>query len=110
MPTISLSKYKPIDVVKGSFRYHSKMVLSRIFIILQNVITMTMMTATLTILLQMNHLVKAPLGYNTENIYRVSSDNPEVPRNALKSQPFIQGIGSFSRHIPGRELLFDEHP
>lgn len=96
MPTISLSKYKPIDVVKGSFRYHSKMVLSRIFIILQNVITMTMMTATLTILLQMNHLVNAPLGYNTENIYRVSSDNPEVMRNALKSQPFVQEIGSFS--------------
>lgn len=96
MPTVSLSRYKPIDVVKGSFRYHSKMVLSRIFIILQNVITMTMMAATLTILLQMNHLVNAPLGYNTENIYRVSSDNPEVLRNALKSQPFIQGIGSFS--------------
>ena len=96
MPTISLSKYKPIDVVKGSFRYHSKMVLSRIFIILQNVITMTMMAATLTILLQMNHLVKAPLGYNTENIFRVSSDNPEVMRNALKSQPFVQEIGSFS--------------
>ena len=57
MPTVSLSRYKPIDVVKGSFRYHSKMVLSRIFIILQNVITMTMMTATLTILLQMSHLV-----------------------------------------------------
>lgn len=96
MPTVSLSRYKPIDVVKGSFRYHSKMVLSRIFIILQNVITMTMMAATLTILLQMSHLVKAPLRYNTENIYRVSSDNPEVLRNALKSQPFIQGIGSFS--------------
>lgn len=96
MPTVSLSKYKPIDVVKGSFRYHSKMVLSRIFIILQNVITMTMMTATLTILLQMDHLAKAPLGYNTQNIFRVSSDNPEVLRNALKNQPFIQGIGSFS--------------
>ena len=96
MPTVSLSRYKPIDVVKGSFRYHSKMVLCRIFIILQNVITMTMMTATLTILLQMNHLVKAPLGYNTENIFRVSSDNPEVMRNALKSQPFVQEIGSFS--------------
>ncbi len=96
MPTVQLSKYKPIDVVKGSFRYHSKMVLSRIFIILQNVITMTMMTATMTILLQMDHLVKAPLGYNTENIIRISSDNPEVMRNTLKGQPFIQGIGSFS--------------
>ena len=96
MPTVQLSKYKPIDVVKGSFRYHSKMVLSRTFIILQNVITMTMMTATLTILLQMDHLVKAPLGYNTENIFRISSDNPEVMRNTLKGQPFIQGTGSFS--------------
>lgn len=96
MPTVSLSRYKPIDVVKGSFRYHSKMVLCRIFIILQNVITMTMMAAALTILLQMSHLVKAPLGYNTENIFRVSSDNPEVMRNALKSQPFVQEIGSFS--------------
>ena len=96
MPTVSLSRYKPIDVVKGSFRYHSKMVLCRIFIILQNVITMTMMAATLTILLQMSHLVKAPLGYNTENLFRVSSDNPEVMRNALKSQPFVQEIGSFS--------------
>ncbi len=96
MPTVSLSKYKPIDVVKGSFRYHSKMVLSRIFIILQNVITMTMMTATLTILLQMNHLVKAPLGYNTKNLYMISSDNPDVMRNSLESQPYIQGIGTFS--------------
>ena len=96
MPTVSLYKYNPIIVVKGSFRYHSKMVLSRIFIILQNVITMTMMTATLTILLQMDHLAKAPLGYNTQNIFRVSSDNPEVLRNALKNQPFIQGKGAFS--------------
>ncbi len=92
MPTVSLSKYKPIDVVKGSFRYHSKMVLSRIFIILQNVITMTMMTATLTTLLQMDHLIKAPMGYNTKNIYRVSADNPEVLRNALKSQPFLISV------------------
>ncbi len=95
-PTVSLSKYKPIDVVKGSFRYHSKMVLSRIFIILQNVITMTMMTATLTILLQMDRLAKAPLGYNTKNLYMISSDNPDVMRNSLESQPYIQGIGTFS--------------
>ncbi len=96
MPTVSLSKYKPIDVVKGSFRYHSKMVLSRIFIILQNVITMTMMTATLTILFQMDRLAKAPLGYNTKNLYMISSDNPDVMRNSLESQPYIQGIGTFS--------------
>ena len=93
LPTISLYRFKPIDVVKGSFRYHSKMVLSRVFIILQNVITMTMLTATLTIFLQMNHLINAPLGYNTKNLYYVNARNREVMRDALMRQPYIERIG-----------------
>ncbi len=96
LPTVALSRFKPIDVVKGSFRYHSKMVLSRVFIILQNVITATMLTATLTIWLQMNHLINAPLGYNTEDIYVVSPDNSSRMRDALAQQPFVRGIGLFS--------------
>ena len=93
LPTISLYKYKPIDVVKGSFRYHSKMVLSRVFIILQNVITMTMLTATFTIFLQMNHLINAPLGYNTKDLYYVNVRNREVMRDALMKQPYVERIG-----------------
>lgn len=96
IPTLSLLRYKPIDVVKGSFRYHSKMVLSRIFIVLQNVITVTMLCAALTILLQVNHMISAPLGYNVKDNFIVDADKGDVVRDALARQPFVRGIGSYS--------------
>ncbi len=96
MPTIAV-KYKPIDVVKGSFRYHSKMVLSRIFIILQNVITMTMMTATLDDPAPDEPSGKCSAGLqHGKHLNRVSSDNPEVEKCPGKASRSIQGIGSFS--------------
>lgn len=96
IPMLSLLQFKPIDIVKGSFRYHSKMVLSRLFIILQNIITVTMLSAALTILLQINWLVKAPLGYNSENMFYVESVKPEVLRDALNSQPYIRKVGTWT--------------
>lgn len=96
IPVLSLLKFKPIDIVKGSFRYHSKMVLSKAFIILQNIITVTMLSATLTILLQISHLVNAPLGFNTENMFYVQSGYPEVMRDALDSQPFVRKVGTYT--------------
>ena len=95
LPTLNLMKFKPIDIVKGSFRQHSKMVLSKVFIIVQNIITVTMLAATFTILFQMNHLINAPLGYNTDNVFFVNPDNSSAVRDALASQPFVRKIGSY---------------
>ena len=95
LPTLNLMKFKPIDIVKGSFRQHSKMVLSRVFIIVQNIITVTMLAATFTILFQMNHLINAPLGYNTDNIFFVNPEKSAAVRDALASQPFVRKIGSY---------------
>ncbi len=95
LPTLMLMKFKPIDIVKGSFRQYSKMTLSKVFIIIQNIITVTMLTATLTILLQINHLVNAPIGYNTRNVYMVCADRSEMMRSALASQPYISRFGSY---------------
>lgn len=93
IPSVQIMKFKPIDVVKGSFRYNSKMVLSRIFIITQNVITITMLTASLVIVLQINHLVNAPLGINTKNVFSVYSDNKDVARDALESLSCVEKVG-----------------
>ena len=96
VPSWQLSHYQPIDIVKGNFRFHSKMVLGKIFIILQNVITVTMLTAALVIWLQINHLIHAPIGFNTENLLEVrcSEGKGEVIRNQLEKYPFIESIGS----------------
>lgn len=96
IPGLQISSFKPVDVVKGSFRAKSKMVFSRIFIMLQNLITVVMLTASLVITLQIRHLVKAPLGVNTENIVIVSPDSGEdaAVRSALERLPCVQSIGT----------------
>ncbi|MBR1546666.1 MAG: FtsX-like permease family protein [Prevotella sp.] len=95
LPSYQISRYQPIDIVKGNFRYHSKMVLGRLFIILQNVITVTMLTAVLVIWLQLNHLIHAPLGYNTRNLYYVypPEGKSQTVRGQLEKMPFVNRIG-----------------
>ena len=116
MPSWQLSRYQPIDIVKGSFRYRSKMLLGKVFIILQNIITVTMLTSalviwlqlnhlihaplgynTLVIWLQLNHLIHAPLGYNTKNLYYVYAPQGQfqAARSLLEKMPFVEEIGVF---------------
>ena len=99
MPSWQLSRFQPIDIVKGSFRYRSKMVLGKIFIILQNVVTVVMLTSALVIWLQLNHLVHAPLGYNTENLFVIDAPDGkhQTVRNLLEKMPFVEKIGRFEK-------------
>ena len=97
LPSWHISRYQPIDIVKGSFRFRSKMVLGRLFIIVQNVVTVTMLTSALVIWLQLNHLIHAPLGFNTGHLFYV--DSPEGKSQTVRSQleqlPFVERIGSY---------------
>ena len=97
LPSWHISRYQPIDIVKGSFRFRSKMVLGRLFIIVQNVVTVTMLTAALVIWLQLNHLIHAPLGFNTENLFYVGSPmgKSQTVRNLLEKMPFVERIGCY---------------
>jgi len=99
MPSWQLSRFQPIDIVKGSFRYRSKMVLGKIFIILQNVVTMVMLTSALVIWLQLNHLIHAPLGYNTENLFVINAPDGkhQTVRSLLEKMPFVEKIGMFEK-------------
>ena len=97
LPSWHISRYQPIDIVKGSFRFRSKMMLGRLFIIVQNVVTVTMLTSALVIWLQLNHLIHAPLGFNTEHLFYV--DSPEGKSQTVRSQlgqlPFVERIGCY---------------
>ena len=97
LPSWHISRYQPIDIVKGSFRFHSKMVLGRLFIIVQNVVTVTMLTAALVIWLQLHHLIHAPLGFNTKNIFYIESPvgKSQTVRNLLEKMPFVERIGCY---------------
>jgi ABC-type transport system, involved in lipoprotein release, permease component len=71
LPAIIISNSKPIDIVRGGFRTKTKMVFSKVFITFQNVITIMLLAASLTMVLQINHMINAPLGYNTTNLMYV---------------------------------------
>jgi putative ABC transport system permease protein len=98
MPSWQISRFQPIDIVKGSFRYRSKMVLSKVFIILQNVVTVVMLTSALVIWLQLNHLIHAPLGYNTEDLFVINAPEgkDQTVRKLLEEMPFVEKVGMFS--------------
>ena len=71
LPAIIISNSKPIDIVRGGFRTKTKMVFSKVFITFQNAITIMLLAASITMILQINHMIKAPLGYNTTNMLYV---------------------------------------
>ena len=102
IPALTISKFKPVDVMKGSFRTKTKLIYSKIFITLQNVITITMLIAAFTVFLQINHLINMPLNYNTKDIFVIDSwesFNYEEPgqmaifREELKKMPRIEAVG-----------------
>ena len=97
LPSWHISRYQPIDIVKGSFRFRSKMVLGRLFIIVQNIVTVTMLTSALVIWLQLSHLIHAPLGFNTEHLFYVDSPQgkSQTVRSQLEQLPFVERIGCY---------------
>lgn len=68
IPAIMLSSIKPIEVVNGDFRGKSNMIFGKLFIVIQNVTTITMIACSLTMYLQVRYLINAPLGYNPDGI------------------------------------------
>ena len=88
IPAIFISRAKPIEVVRGTFRHQTKMVFSKLLIILQCMITMVLTGISLTMVLQVQHLTKAPLGYQRENI--IGIDDQVV--DSTKSAAFINTI------------------
>ncbi|MDE6291395.1 MAG: ABC transporter permease, partial [Muribaculaceae bacterium] len=71
IPAFMISSMKPVEVVKGAFHRKSNMIFGKTFIVIQNVATIVMIACTLTMYLQVRHLIGAPLGYNTEGIITI---------------------------------------
>lgn len=96
LPAIVVSRFNPIDVVKGTIRMRSKMWFSKIFIVAQNVISITLVVMAITMMLQMKHLADLPLGYQTKDIVSIISSldgSPEkmsILKNRLKALPEVE--------------------
>ena len=106
VPAFIISNFKPIEVVKGAFTYKSKMVFSKVFIIIQNVITIVLITCTLIMYLQVRYMLKADLGYKTENIVNIDNQIFNISgartfKNELLNLPCVEDV-AFCQGYPAQ--------
>ncbi len=98
-PALVVSRYQPIDIVRGTFRHRTRTLYGRLLIALQNVITIALLAASITIGLQIRHLVQAPLGYETRDILNIGTDifpdRSSMRRfcDALGTLPEVEAVG-----------------
>lgn len=96
LPAIVISRAKPIDVVRGTFRLHTKMRFSRVFIVFQNIMTIFMIAASLTMVLQVRHLVGAPLGYDYKHLVVLPAGGDSIQTRTLLTElrklPCVTGV------------------
>ena len=110
IPAIIISKTQPINVVRGTFRYHSKKVLSKVFIVLQNIIAIALIALVFTMELQMRHLKERPIGVRMENLFFLKSDlDISKEKTAfvddLRALPCVKEVAS-AQNVPGIEFFF----
>lgn len=124
LPAIVISNAKPIEVVRGTFRKQTKMVFSKFFIVFQNTITICLIAAALTMYLQVNYMIKAPLGYKTTNIIDINGNELPDAQTCLTlmselkqlagvskvgaglGTPFSMGMNFTSRYPDGKTISF----
>lgn len=78
IPASVITRVRPIDVVRGSFRHKTKMIYNKILIGFQYLITIVLLGCTLAMYRQINLMLHAEPGFETSNkLYLVISDlNP----------------------------------
>ena len=83
--------------VTSSTRTHRPM--SAIFMALQFVISFIMISVSITMEMQMNHMIGREMNANTDDIYRTNVDPPGL-LDELQNLPFVRSIGKSTGH-PG---------
>ncbi len=99
--SISL-KFKPIEIVKGNWRYESKRIFSKVFIIMQNVIALIMIVVSLTMNAQIRHMINMPLNTDISDLYIARVFNSEFGKK-LDELPFVEKHG-ITGGGPGRRV------
>ena len=105
LPAAIISKAQPIDVVRGTFRFRNRTVLSKVFIVVQNVIAIVLIALVLTMELQMHHMDNRSIGLNVENLFFLGSDldhttEKEAFVEELRSLPCVKDLASADA-VPG---------
>ena len=95
IPALLVSRYNPIDIVRGVFGRTSKMTLGRILITIQALVAFVTITMAIVMQMQLKHMISKPMGYERDNIISVKTPAySDLYINELKQLPCVDKIGS----------------
>ena len=105
LPAVVASRYQPIDVIKGTLRRRNKMVLSKVFIVVQNVLSVFLIALALVMEMQMRHMLSRPIHAAIDNRYYIEYsaqdlDHMKLFKDKVEELPFVTRAG-VGRGIPG---------
>tara|TARA_R110002020_G_scaffold63170_5_gene168898 strand:+ start:25148 stop:27343 length:2196 start_codon:yes stop_codon:yes gene_type:complete len=96
VPALKISGFKPIEIVKGTFRAQAKSIYGKVFITFQYTVTIALLACSWIILKQTNFLRNQDLGFEKDNIihmdYLSSTDKKSTIKNALLQIPGVEDV------------------
>ena len=97
VPALMVSRYRPIDIVRGEFTRASRMVLGRVFLVVQNTAAIGAVAIAIAMFLQLRHMVERPMGYTRDSLVDVTVSNTQDPddflKDRIKSLPCVADAG-----------------
>ncbi len=120
LPALFSSRWKPIDVVRGNFRAQSKMTFSRVFIVLQNALSVVLIALAIVMEAQYRKSLNRPVNADIDNKYFLQSASFGLAslRSSLEALPFVektglavqvpgqQGNGQYSKTVDDKDILY----
>jgi putative ABC transport system permease protein len=96
IPAAMAGKYNALEVMKGDFRRRSKMVFSKVFIVLQNALAVILIALAITMGAQMRKTQSRPMNIDIKDKFSLSfitGEDPTPLKDALERLPFVKRIG-----------------
>ena len=120
LPALFSSRWKPIDVVRGSFRAQSKMTFSKVFIVLQSALSVFLIAIAIVMEAQYRKSLNRPVHANIGDKYLIQSASFGLAslRSSLEALPFVRstglafqvpgqrGNGQYSKTVDGKDILY----
>lgn len=95
IPAVAILRYKPVEVIKGESRHRDKVILGKVFIGIEGVLSIASVAIAIAILAQTSHMVNTPMGYQTEGLIYVDFGSYKEQRfeDELLAQSYVDTIG-----------------
>jgi putative ABC transport system permease protein len=94
-PAIYLSSFSPVKVLKGTFLPGKKAAMPRrVLVVLQFIISILLISSTIVIYQQIQHVKNRDIGYNPNNLIMIPASSPDVDKNynVIKQELLKTGI------------------